>query len=198
MGVLSALIVNSVHYIFPNWKSALSDNTVIALWLYATVQVGLLEESTKLFMFKIGDNYRKRLLDTPVATMFYCMSASMGFAVLENLSYLQLYGKDVLFIRAFTAVVMHLVTGLMMGYMIAKGRTAGNTMAENMSPAWKERVFVLLGLAFATFYHGVYDFNIFLENFPGSNYPIFYVIGPGVVISYLMLRDIAWQKYKKS
>lgn len=198
MGILSAVMVDAVHYIFPNWRTALADEAVLGAWLYATVQVAMLEEGTKLFMFKIGDDYRKRLLDAPVATMFYCMSVSMGFAVLENLSYLQLYGKDVLFIRAFTAIVMHMITGLMMGYMIAKGQMPGDTIVSSLPARWKSVIFAGFGFVLAAFYHGIYDFNIYLEQFPGNpSYPLYCVIIPGALIAYAMFRDLTWKSYKK-
>jgi hypothetical protein len=91
------------------------------------------------------------------------------------------------------------VWGLMMGYMIAKGRMPSkDTFFAKMSPEWKARIFIIFGMMLAAFYHGIYDFNIFLENLPGNySYPTFYVMAPGVLIAYLMFRDLAWKSYKK-
>lgn len=209
MGILSAVMVGSWHFIFPNWGGYLSTNVLVACWVLATVQVGALEEGMKFLMFKVGENYRDMKSDSPVSTMFYCMSAAAGFAVFENLGYLQASysdvlsheanmttGNEVMLIRAFTAIIMHLICGLMMGYFVAKGRMDGNSVAYKLP--FKDKLFALLGILMAVFYHGLYDFNLFIRQYVGNgSYPIFFILVPGLIVSYLMFRDLTWKPYKK-
>src|SRR5690606_29054899 len=89
------------------------------------VQVAAMEEFSKLVIFLIIEKYRRKsgnVKDHPLATMFYMTMVSLGFAVIENIHYGSMYGEGILYWRAITAVIAHMVFGLFMGYWIAMGR----------------------------------------------------------------------------
>jgi len=189
MGVLSTILVNAIHYTFPNWDLPMHTDLIIALFASAFLKVALLEEGSKFAMFKLTEVYRsENYVDHPSAIMFYAMSVSCGFAVSENILYAQIYGGDVLFIRSFSSVIIHMICGLMMGYFVALGRIDSGIPSNNlrvMNPKLRMYTHTLAGILVATFYHGIYDFNIFLNGEKGYD-KSFTIIGIGLAIAYMM------------
>jgi protease PrsW len=191
MGVLSTILVNSVHYMFPNWGLPMHSDPIIALFITAFLKVAFLEEGSKFSMFKLTEWYRsEKYVDHPSAIMFYAMSVSCGFAVSENILYAQMYGGDVLFVRSFSSVFCHMICGLFMGYFVALGR------AESDFYGFHSRIrtaaFTCAGIIAATFYHGLYDFNIFVNGNSGMN-NTFLIIAAGLAIAYNMSSNLTRQ-----
>jgi RsiW-degrading membrane proteinase PrsW (M82 family) len=189
MGVLSTILVNAVHYTFPNWDNPVSKTLAVTMFVTAFIKVALLEESSKFSMFKLTEWYRnKKYSDHPSAIMFYAMSISCGFAVSENILYAQIYGGEVLLIRSFSAVLVHMICGLMMGYFVALGRIDNESPKNNITtahPKIRMIVHTIAGICAATFYHGLYDFNIFVNGDAGADKSFSIVVG-GLVITYVM------------
>ncbi len=168
-GMISPMIVFAFHYSFPFLDLPLvSDNQVITFGYSAFFQVAIIEEVAKFLTFWWVFSQRKSAIhDLPIATMYYCMMASAGFAVVENISYLMNYGDQVLFTRAVSAIVLHMITGLIMGYYIQMGFSK-IMMSEKYSikeifkmnfHKWRHIIF---GITMATIVHGIYDLNLFL------------------------------------
>jgi RsiW-degrading membrane proteinase PrsW (M82 family) len=144
--------------------------TIFAIFIHAFLQVALLEETTKLIAFKTGDYIRGKirdLKDKPFAVMFYAGMISVGFALIENISYAgrALWGdlsytgvspEDVLIRRSMSAVILHMLAGMFMGYFIALGRMFSSNI--------KKAFYTFLGLISATFIHGAYDFLLMIPN----------------------------------
>ena len=189
MGILSTILVNAVHYTFPNWDLPASTNILIAMFVTAFVKVAFLEESSKFTMFKLTEWYRnKKYVDHPSAIMFYAMSISCGFAVSENILYCQIYGGEVLLIRSFSSVLCHMICGLMLGYFMALGRIDSQTPKNILGtahPRLRMAAHTLAGICAATFYHGLYDFNIFVNGDSGIDRS-FTIIVVGLAITYAM------------
>ena len=83
----------------------------------------------------------------------YCVTASLGFALVENIMYAGIYGMRTAVIRAFTAIVLHAVCGVFMGcyYGAAKQYSAyGNKSSATKMTARSILVPVVI--------HGIYDF----------------------------------------
>ena len=57
-----------------------------------------------------------------------------------------------LMVRSINSVVIHMLSGLFMGYFIALGRRCKNV--------FKHAGYTLLGLLAATLFHSLYDFNL--------------------------------------
>lgn len=181
MGLLSTILVNAVHFTFPNWDSPITTSLILGLFITAFVKVGILEEVCKFIMFKLTEWYRnKKYFDHPDAIMFYAMSVSCGFAVSENILYAQIYGGWVLITRSFSSVLIHMICGLTMGYFVALGRT-------NTAQNYKRRMMLttVLGVCVASLYHGLYDFNLFVGG-PFASYISNGILTVGILISYLM------------
>lgn len=193
MGVLSTLLVNAVHYAFPNWKASSSEHLLLSLFIMAFVKIALLEEGSKFFMFKLTEWYRnKKRLDHPGAIMFYAMSISCGFAVSENILYCQQFGGEVLLVRTFSAVLVHLICGLIMGYFVALGRIKKDIPDNNIS-SFRPRVrmigHTICGICAATFYHGLYDFNIYINDTDAMN-KLMIIVLAGILLTYAMSKHL--------
>ncbi|MGI6205576.1 MAG: PrsW family intramembrane metalloprotease [Anaerovoracaceae bacterium] len=83
----------------------------------------------------------------------YAVSASLGFALVENVMYTAALGIKTGLIRAFTAIVLHAVCGVFMGCYYGASKkcsVSGNANAASMMNARSLIVPILI--------HGTYDF----------------------------------------
>ena len=190
LGSISVHAVSAVQWVLPNWRFQLED-FVTGMAVVAFVQVALLEESAKFLFYRFTNMYRGRL-PKPLAIMFYRMCISAGFGVVENMMYAWRYGPDVLIVRAFSSIILHMLAGLMMGYFIS------------LSVYIKRRkyTFRTIGLLAAVFIHGLYDFNLMVSfreyamqtgvyvMETGMGVSSWYILGPGIVVVLLMFRHL--------
>jgi len=169
-GMLSPTLVYVFNYILPKWSMQLtSGNPLLVFGFQSFIQIGLIEETAKFLTFWwVFSQRRSSIHDLPIATMYYCMMASGGFALIENISYLMNYGDGVLFARAISAILLHMICGMMMGYYIQKAFSVKNVLIEKESlfegikPDFHKWKFILIGIIVATIFHGIYDMNLFL------------------------------------
>lgn len=111
--------------------------------------IALTEESLKLWVVKkFAFNHKKfnELLDG----ITYCIIASMGFAILENIIYTLQYGWQTGVMRAFTAVPAHALFSGIMGHYIGRAKFTKD-------PAQVKKL-MRQGLLAGVFFHGLYDF----------------------------------------
>jgi RsiW-degrading membrane proteinase PrsW (M82 family) len=164
----------------------------------AFYEVGITEEVSKLLTFilicrvrRLTDSNDDSRNDSPIATMVYCAMVSLGFAIIENAHYASNYGSDILIPRLFTAVLVHMELGLMMGYWLALAKIDNTQINRSvMSIIFKKHknfktiVYGLVGLSTAVFVHGLYDFNLFVFSNYGA--PLMYaILGLGAFITYI-------------
>jgi RsiW-degrading membrane proteinase PrsW (M82 family) len=181
IGLLSIQILKVIHFLFPNMHNyvefhkvfydlggggivSTDEPTLWAIFVFAFFQVAFFEEISKWFAFRVGNAVRgdtRDGKDSPFAVMFYSVMIAVGFATFENIHYVgrvlwgDLQGVDpneMLMIRSINSVVIHMLSGLFMGYFIALGRRCKNV--------FKHAGHTLLGLLAATMLHGLYDFNL--------------------------------------
>lgn len=136
--------------------SLIQQPTTLTWVAFAFVQVALLEEVTKamawgsMSLFRQGEHRRQNTL---FSTMFYSCMISVGFAGIENLQYLISTPTSELFIqRSLTAVITHMICGLLMGYFLALARLKKNL--------FNRLGFQLIGILAAVLFHGAYDFLV--------------------------------------
>lgn len=115
--------------------------------LVALAVVGLGEEAVKLLAV-IATAYSRRAFNEPVDGIIYAVSASLGFAALENLFYAAGYGLQVAPVRAVVTTLAHASFGGVAGLFLGLARRSWYT-------DWG---LVLRGLSVAALLHGVYDF----------------------------------------
>jgi RsiW-degrading membrane proteinase PrsW (M82 family) len=188
MGALSVTAVIVFKWIFPVFDLSITTNFIVNTLIFAFIQVALVEESAKLLFYRLTESHRKKLPGM-FSIMFYAMSVSAGFAVLENIMYAWQYGHLVLITRATTAIVLHMLAGLIMGYFMAIGIYKKNKMK-----------YTSIGLLAATFIHGLYDFNIMVavRSVPSMQWAFntglgispYWILGIGMLCAYLMFTHI--------
>lgn len=192
-GLLSVTLLQFAHFIFPhlhdmflqinagtftleNESFEMLQPTVSSIILFAFIQVALIEELSKWTAFKCV-NYmrgrRRKNLDHPYATMFYASLVAAAFSIVENIQYAQramsgefgpVEPSSVLTIRALTSVVIHMACGLFIGYYMGLAKGCSKTKAA---------IYNFIGIMYATFIHGIYDYNLMRTSTPEDFFYIF-------------------------
>lgn len=99
-----------------------------------------------------------RFFNEPIDGIVYAVMIAMGFATLENVAYMERFGDDTLFIRAFTAIPAHLVFAVIQGYYVGKAKFLQEPVRRG-----QRRRMIVHGFMIAFLMHGVYDLLIFQD-----------------------------------
>lgn len=94
--------------------------------------------------------YKSLEFDEIMDGIVYTVSASLGFATVENVMYVLRLGIETGIVRAFLAVPGHALFGALMGYYIGKAKFNKE----------KETQLILRGIIYAILCHGIYDFLV--------------------------------------
>jgi len=153
LGAAFALPCGSVESFLMGIFGAIYDpSTVKYAFIENTVCVALVEELSKwlVIMIFVWKNYN---FDYRYDGIVYAVSASLGFAALENVLYISRFGTSIALGRAIFAIPGHTTFGVFMGFYMSRAKTAfldGNTRSL--------RRYKLLALIIPMFIHGLYDF----------------------------------------
>lgn len=134
------------------------QETAVFTSLWQNCFVGLNEEFWKLFatVYLIKNHQH---FDEPVDGLIYAATVALGFAAIENIEYISIYGLDVLAIRHFTSVPGHLAFAMLWGY--------GLTLVKFKYPEQNWVIVIWPFYLAAAVFHGLYNFSvdIFPEGF---------------------------------
>jgi len=130
-------------------------NSLPKAWFQAFIVVALSEELAKYFFLR-KYVFSKPYFDEPYDGIVYAIMISMGFAAIENVMYVMQGGTAVAIMRMFTAVPAHASFAVLMGYWVGRAK-----MENKPQLNW-------LGLGSAVLFHGLYDFFLLAELFPGQ------------------------------
>ena len=166
--LLITVIISSIVSIFIPLTDAKS---IFQQFIKAFVLVALVEEFSKYIIVKYYAQKNKEF-NEPFDGIVYAVMVSMGFAALENILYTFQYGFGVGVTRAFTAVPAHAIFGIIMGYFVGKAKFSNKSVKLN-----------LLGLLFATLFHGFYNFFLFIYFIPGIYIGVFVSLLIVVILS---------------
>jgi RsiW-degrading membrane proteinase PrsW (M82 family) len=143
-GILSGFCVSIINSYYDN-LNVIPTNNIDTLF-YAIFNVGLIEEFWKFCFFQfalffiISDELKTR----NVVILFSSM-IGLGFALIENVSYAQTYGYDILLSRSLIAMPMHMSFGFFIGWFLTSDT----------------KYKILLAIGSVTLLHGIYDFWAF-------------------------------------
>ena len=159
LGILCALPV----VIIGDWVrdltgASLESGSMLDLVIYAFLVVATTEEGMKYQVLR-WYNYPHKEFDEPYDGIMYGVAGSLGFAAIENVLYVfsaQEAAVETGLVRMFTAVPAHAMFGVLMGYFVGKAKFGG----DQVNP-FLERT---KGLLAAIFFHGIYDYFLFLGN----------------------------------
>jgi RsiW-degrading membrane proteinase PrsW (M82 family) len=133
------------------------SSTVIETAILSYGVIAAAEEFTKFLGLRFY-SYRQKAFDDPFDGIVYAVIVSMGFATVENIMYVTNAAKSGMGLelglkRMFLSVPAHATFGVIMGYFVGKAKF-------NSSNSFGLMLFGLLG---AIFFHGTFDFFIFLN-----------------------------------
>jgi len=123
------------------------------LFLYVFIGIALVEEGVKYFFLK-KYLFNKPEFNEPMDGIVYAVMISLGFATVENICYVFTRpGQEiqVAIMRMFTAIPLHAVCGIILGYFVGLAKFSDNS-----------RPLLYKGLFLATLVHGLYNYFIFL------------------------------------
>jgi len=132
---------------------AFAEGMFASLFLYVFIGIALVEEGVKYFFLK-KYLFNKPDFNEPMDGIVYAVMISLGFATVENIFYVFNHpGQEmqVAIMRMFTAIPLHAVCGVILGYFVGLAK-----FTDNSKPL------LYKGLFLATLVHGLYNYFIFL------------------------------------
>ena len=133
--------------------------------------LGMIEEFSKYILIKkYAQNHEA--FNEPYDGIIYAVMVSMGFAATENIFYVLEGGYQVALLRAFTAIPAHASFAIIMGYFMGKAKFSDQKKWLNLK-----------GLLWAVFFHGAYDFFLFINFIPGISIGAFISLILGIYLS---------------
>lgn len=120
--------------------------------IFSYVIVAISEEGSKYVMLRYYA-FPKKSFDEPFDGIVYSVMVGMGFATIENIGYVMQHGIGTAFLRMFLSVPAHATFAILMGYFVGKAK---------FIPA-KRNFYLFLGLFWAVFFHGTFDFLLFMQ-----------------------------------
>ncbi len=124
----------------------------VLTFLLAFGAISPVEEIMKWLVLIFGA-FVWRFFNEPFDGIVYSVMISMGFATVENICYINLFGQETALLRAFTAVPAHLVFAITVGYYAGLAK---------FHPEDRNHL-LLRGLLLGILIHGTYDFLV-LQN----------------------------------
>lgn len=156
LGAIVSIIITTLLYIIIDIPLPLNNHqSVFEQFIKAFFVVGLSEEFSKYVILRYYSQ-QQEAYNEPFDGIVYSVMVSMGFAATENLMYVFQGGMEVALLRAFTAIPAHATFAIIMGYYMGKAKFSKNRTILNLT-----------GFFLATFFHGTYDFFLFVDFIPG-------------------------------
>ena len=131
---------------------ALADSNPAALFAYAMLAIGPVEELGKLLLF-VAVVLRFKAFDEPMDGIVYASFIGLGFAAMENVYYLQYLTPLESVARGFAGPVTHILFASIWGHWISMAHLEGRSVVVAGSA----------GFAIAAALHGLYDFIVLLN-----------------------------------
>lgn len=128
-----------------------STSSLIYLFVENFFGVALIEEGFKYLFTRLG-SWKSKEFNYMFDAVVYAVCVSMGFAILENIFYVQQNGLTTALLRAVMSIPGHCIFAVYMGYYMGKAK-----MQEKMGNPEKGKN-LLLALVVPTILHGSYDF----------------------------------------
>jgi len=135
---------------FDAW--ALAADNPMALLAYSMLAIGPIEEFAKMLPFLVIV-MRFRAFDELLDGIVYASFIGLGYALAENLQYLDFLSPLEAAARGFAGPVVHILFASIWGYWISRARLSSLSVARAAS----------LGFLLAAFLHGLYDFLVLLH-----------------------------------
>ena len=146
------------------------------------IRAAFLEETLKFLIIIYYCLYLDEF-NEPMDALVYGVAASIGFAVFENWDYVisgsnvsLSLAKDIALIRAFTAVPLHALAGVFMGFFLI----------EAIFEKQNKKLFLFLALFFPICLHGLYNLILMSDSF--SSYWIYILLIAFLIRAYFVFK----------
>ena len=131
------------------------DGTITGVAVFSYAIVAFSEEFSKFLGLRLY-SYNKKSFDEPLDGIVYAVMVSMGFATVENLMYVvNSQDMKIAFMRMFLSVPAHATFAVVMGYYVGKAKFNSKNSF----------ILMLTGILGAIFFHGTYDFFLFVNEY---------------------------------
>lgn len=154
LGILSAVPAVIVQLLSTKQAEQLfgDANQVWATAFFAFIVVALSEELSKFLMLRLYA-YPRKAFDEPLDGIVYAVMVGMGFATIENIGYVMQHGMATGIVRMFLSVPAHGTFAVLMGYYV------GLAKFDASKRLWH----FIQGIFWAVFFHGAFDFFLFIK-----------------------------------
>ena len=139
------------------------------------IGVAVIEEGCKYFFLK-QQTWNHPAFNYRFDGIVYAVSVSLGFAALENVEYVFLYGLGTAVSRALLAIPLHCICGIFMGHFYGEAKLGD---VRNI-PEYKSHN-LIFALLLPTLIHGFYDFALSTESGIFTLIFIIYVIALDII-----------------
>ncbi|QNA46530.1 PrsW family intramembrane metalloprotease [Lacibacter sediminis] len=158
LGCLSIIPAIIIQLLTVKPVERLMGEGILYTAVFAYLIVGLSEEWSKYIMLR-SYAYPRKSFDEPFDGIVYSVMIGMGFATVENILYVQQHGLGTAILRMFLSVPAHATFAVLMGYFAGKAK---------FKPE-RRKFYLFTGIFWAAFFHGTYDFFLFLQGNPTVN-----------------------------
>ncbi len=186
LGILSTIPLLCLDYLVTNSMWYLGMPEMLRFIFVSYVMAGFFEEWFKLIIVKkaVYDHDR---FDEIMDGIIYTVTASMGFACMENVIYVTGHSWQTAVARGLTAVPLHAFCSGVMGYYLGRAKCASSAKAETF--------LIRQGFLTAVTVHGTYNFLLFVS-------PVFGVLYSAVIVLFIYfiyrnLRDMIHRAIEK-
>jgi RsiW-degrading membrane proteinase PrsW (M82 family) len=155
LGIVSAVPAILFQLLLTKPVERLLGETVLFTFIFSYFIVAFSEEFCKYFMLRFYA-YRRKAYDEPLDGIVYAVMVGMGFATIENIGYVLQHGYATGIVRMFLSVPAHGTFAVLMGYYVGLAK---------FNPPQSLR-YLVLGVFGAVFFHGTFDFFLFLKDIP--------------------------------
>jgi len=152
LGMISTIPPLIVQLLAGDMAGENNTQSILGYAWFAFGIVAFSEEGSKFLMLRYYA-YPKSAFNEPFDGIVYSVMIGMGFATVENIEYVQRFGLHTGVIRFFLSVPAHGAFAVLMGYYAGLAK---------LRPA-RSRWLLTKGLLIAVFFHGSFDFFLFLQ-----------------------------------
>jgi RsiW-degrading membrane proteinase PrsW (M82 family) len=170
------------------------DGTIGGVAIFSYAVVAFSEEFSKFIGLRFYA-YRQKSFDEPLDGIVYAVMVSMGFATVENVMYVLNSaaagrGYEVGIQRMFLSVPAHASFAVVMGYFVGKAK---------FNPK-NSFLLMIAGLIGAIFFHGTFDFFLFIKTYSYAGRDLSEgLLAGGAIVSFIVClvlsrKLIRWHK----
>lgn len=169
-GALSCFVAagaeSALAQVFPKYQPGTLEYALVNSFALAA----FCEEIVKYLAMRIG-SWRYPGFNYRFDGVVYGTSAAVGFAVLENIGYVSMYGMATAITRAFLAVPLHAFCGVFMGVFYSYSKKA-SILGQRSTSA----LCTFFALIVPMMIHGIYDTLAFLGTQTATYFLLAFVI----------------------